>query len=110
MRQAMESSCASARRIWPRSDAAVSDMAISVSLSGSSPANVNSEAATTNTLGTATAIGEQAGLIESVRGRAGGELNGSPTSYGFVHVFHVQEGRVPHFDEYIAQPAGGFPA
>jgi hypothetical protein len=43
-----------------------------------------------------------------VRGRARGQLNGNPTTYGFVHVFHVQEGKVPHFDEYIAQPEGGF--
>jgi uncharacterized protein len=44
-----------------------------------------------------------------VRGRASGTLDGTETSYGFVHVFHFSEGRVPHFDEYIAQPDGGFP-
>ena len=44
-----------------------------------------------------------------VRGRASGRLNGTDTTYGFVHVFHFREGRVPHFDEYVSQPSGGFP-
>ena len=43
-----------------------------------------------------------------VRGRGGGKLQGTDASYGFVHVFHFREGKVPHFDEYIAQPEGGF--
>ena len=45
-----------------------------------------------------------------VRGRGSGKLRGDDVSYGFVHVFHFSDGRVPHFDEYVAQPSGGFPA
>jgi len=44
-----------------------------------------------------------------VRGRGKGKLSGNDVSYGFVHVFHFRDGKVPHFDEYVAQPEGGFP-
>jgi ketosteroid isomerase-like protein len=43
------------------------------------------------------------------RGRAAGKLGGTPTGYGFVHVFTVRDGKVARFDEYVAPPAGGFP-
>jgi ketosteroid isomerase-like protein len=43
-------------------------------------------------------------------GRAAGKLEGTPTGYGFVHVFTVDGGRIVRFDEYVAPPAGGFPA
>ena len=45
-----------------------------------------------------------------VRGRASGKLNGTDSSYGFVHVFHFRDGKVAHFDEYVAPPSGGFPS
>lgn len=44
------------------------------------------------------------------RGRASGKLDGTPTGYGFVHVFTVRDGKVARFDEYVAPPQGGFPA
>jgi ketosteroid isomerase-like protein len=44
-----------------------------------------------------------------VRGRGGGKLGGSDTSYAIDHDFHFRDGRVPHFDENISPPAGGFP-
>ena len=44
------------------------------------------------------------------RGRAGGELDGTPSGYGFVHVFTMRDGEVARFDEYVAPPPGGFPA
>jgi ketosteroid isomerase-like protein len=43
------------------------------------------------------------------RGRASGKLNGTESEYGFVHVFHFSDGKVAHFDEYVAPPPGGFP-
>lgn len=43
------------------------------------------------------------------RGRANGKLDGTPTGYGFVHVFTVREGKVARLDEYVAPPEGGFP-
>jgi ketosteroid isomerase-like protein len=45
-----------------------------------------------------------------VRGRATGNLGDVESGYGFVHVFHMQEGKVAHFDEYVAPPEGGFPS
>jgi uncharacterized protein len=43
------------------------------------------------------------------RGRATGQLNGTPTGYGFVHAFTIRDGKVVRFDEYVAPPDGGFP-
>ena len=44
------------------------------------------------------------------RGRATGQLNGTPTGYGFVHAFTIRDGKVVRFDEYVAPPDGGFPS
>jgi uncharacterized protein len=49
------------------------------------------------------------GQVVFGRGRASGELGGTPTGYGFVHVFTMREGKVARFDEYVAPPEGGFP-
>ena len=43
-------------------------------------------------------------------GRAHGKLRGTESSYGWVHVFTVRDGEVVRFEEYFAQPEGGFPA
>lgn len=43
-------------------------------------------------------------------GRAHGELRGTATSFGYVHVFTVRDGKIARFDEYVAPPSGGFPA
>lgn len=43
------------------------------------------------------------------RGRAHGQLDGTPSGYGFVHAFTVRDGKVARFDEYVAPPEGGFP-
>jgi ketosteroid isomerase-like protein len=43
------------------------------------------------------------------RGRATGKLGGTPSGYGFVHVFGFRDGKVARFDEYVAPPQGGFP-
>ena len=42
-------------------------------------------------------------------GTAHGELGGQPTSFGYVHVFTVRDGKVARFDEYVSPPPGGFP-
>jgi ketosteroid isomerase-like protein len=44
------------------------------------------------------------------RGRASGRLGGTESGYGWVHVFHFSDGKVVHFDEYVAPPEGGFPS
>jgi uncharacterized protein len=55
------------------------------------------------------AITDEGDKVISV-GRAAGKLNGTPSSYGFVHVFTVDGDRIVRFDEYVAPPAGGFPS
>ena len=50
------------------------------------------------------------GRVVIGRGRASGTLEGTPSGYGFVHVFTMRDGMVTRFDEYVAPPEGGFPA